>query len=219
MSLTAIKEKVAKLLALSNSSNENEAAMALAKAQKIILTYKLSIAECLAAGNTFTDEQIVRDGVPLIAATKIAQWQKSITYVLAKHNDCKTLLYPSIGVVIFGRESDIQNVRQMLNYSIAQLWNLSPKGKGRIYSDSWYLGAINTISRRLEDMRREELKAVTTYGLVKLNEQSAKVETYISENIKTKSATKSSATIDARGYYQGVSDGKKINLHNGNTLS
>ena len=220
--LLAIKEKVAKLLALSQSNNENEAAIALTRAQKIILEYKLSVAECLACGNTFTDEQMIKDGIPLVAAKKVALWQSNICQVLALHNDCKILNYHGIGLVIFGRDSDIQNVRAMLNYTIQQLWNIAPKKMGRVYSDSWYLGAIYTIGKRLDEMRKVALKdtTITSFGLIKLEEQSKKVDTFINKTVGNVIPGKESSTsIDNHAWYRGMKDGKNINLHNGNTLS
>ena len=219
MSLTDIKEKVCKLLALSNSSNENEAAMALAKAQQLILVYKLSIAECLAAGQYIADEQIIRDGVPLIATSRIALWQTRLCDVLAQANDCKVLLYKGVGIVIFGRTSDIQNVRTMLSFCIGQLWKLSPKGQGKVYSDSWYLGAIDTMNKRLKEMKVEVVKMATTYGLVKLDEKAAKVETFIQDTAKVGKAHTSSAQLDGRAYLQGKQDGHKINLNSHKELS
>lgn len=219
MSLTDIKERVCKLLALSNSSNENEAAVALAMAQKIILEYKLSIAECLAAGEYVAEEQIIRDGTPLITTGRIAQWQSSLCGVLARSNDCKILLYKGLGIVIFGRPSDIQNVRTMLSFCIGQLWKLSPKGRGKVYSDSWYLGAISTMDSRLKEMRAKAIETVTTFGLVKLNEQTAKVDTFIKETEKTKAGIPSSAKFDGSAYFQGRQDGHKVNLNTHKELS
>jgi hypothetical protein len=212
MDMTAIREKVCKLLALSNSSNENEAAMALAKAQQIILLHKLSIAECLAAGSFVSEEAIIRHGVPLVATKKVALWQANICQHLAKHNDCRIFLCSGIGIVIYGRDSDIRMVRIMLDYCIAQMWNIAPRGKGKIFSDSWYLGCIATIGQKLDDMKREALKAVTTFGLVKYEEQSKKVDTYIKKNVNVGTAKESSQTIDNRAYHQGRLDGEKIKL-------
>ncbi|MCI4435801.1 MAG: DUF2786 domain-containing protein [Ignisphaera sp.] len=219
MDMTAIKERVCKLLARSNSSNENEAALALAKAQQIILLHKLSIAECLAAGSFVAEEAIIRHGVPLVSAKKVALWQANICQHLSKHNDCRIFLCSGIGIVIYGRESDIRMVRIMLDYCIAQMWNIAPRGKGKIFSDSWYLGCINTIGRKLDEMKREALKAVTTYGLVKYEEQSKKVDTYIKKNVKVGTAKESSQTIDNRAYHQGRLDGERINVSQRGELS
>ena len=221
MAISDIKEKVCKLLALSNSSNEAEATLALTKAQEIILLYKLSIAECLAAGQSIPeDEQIVRHGgTPLIATTRIALWQTRLCSVLSNANDCKILLYKGTGIVIFGRTSDIENVRTMLSFCIGQLWKLSPKGKGKVYSDSWYLGAIDTMRRRLAEMKVQVTSTATTFGLVKLEERSAKVEAFIQDNIKVGKASQSNTQFDGRAYFQGKMDGEKINLTTHKSIS
>ena len=219
MSLTSIKEKVCKLLALSNSSNEHEAGIALARAQAIILEHKLSIAECLAAGNLFADEAIVRHGVPLIASKRLSQWQWVLAGKLAKHNDCKVLNLKGVGLIIYGRDSDIVNVRILLDYCIAQLWNLAPTGKGRVYSDSWYLGACYTIGTKLDAMRVKALETVTTFGLVKLNEQSSKVDSFISNTTKVTPGKASQAKLDYSGYFQGKQDGQQVNVVKQNSLS
>ena len=220
MAISDIKEKVCKLLALSNSSNENEAAAALSRAQQLILTYKLSIAECLAAGQYVPeDEAIIKHGTPLIATARIAQWQGRLCSVLAEVNDCKILLYKGVGIVIFGRQSDIDDVRTMLSFCIGQLWKLSPKGKGKVYSDSWYLGAIDTMRRRLADMKVEVTKTATTFGLVKLEERAAKVESFIQANVKVGKAQQSSANFNSAAYWQGKMDGEQINLNNRKSLS
>ena len=219
MDMTAIREKVCKLLALSNSKNENEAASALARAQAIILQHKLSIAECLAAGSFVSEEAIIKHGVPLIATKKVALWKANICQHLSKHNDCRIFLCSGIGIVICGRESDIRNVRIMLDYCIAQMWNIAPKGKGKMFSDSWYLGCIYTIGQKLDEMKHEALKSVTTFGLVKYEEQSKKVDIYIKKNVNVGVAKQYAQTIDNRAYYQGRLDGERINVSQRGELS
>ncbi len=221
MSLEAIKERVAKLLSLAESPNQHEAARALAQAQRIITSYKLSIAECLAKGSevAFKDEPIIKDAVPLIATGRVSLWQSYICQVLASHNDCKILKYAGKGLIIFGRASDINTVRTMLNFTIRQLWNLSPKGKGKVYSDSWYTGVIVTIERRLKEMRTEVLSQATTFGLVKYNEQSKKVDTFVNTTCNVIPAKQSQATILDQAYNNGLRDGYKVNLNASKELS
>ena len=214
MSLEAIKEKVAKLLALSESTNENEAAIALSRAQRLITTYKLSIAECLAkGGEAFKDEPIIKDGLPLIATGRVSLWQSYICQVLASHNDCKILKYAGKGLVIFGRASDIKTVRLMLSFTIRQLWNLSPKGMGRVYSDSWYTGCISTIEKRLKEMQTEVLAQATSFGLVKYNEQGKMVDKFVNTTCNVRPAKESQATILNQAYNNGLRDGYKVNLN------
>ena len=219
MSLQAIKERVAALLEIANreSTNENEAATALAMAQRVILKYKLDIAECLAAGKEFNNnnEAIIKDGTPLILTKRLAVWQINLGVALANANDCKLLVQSGLGLLIYGRKSDISNVRMMLSFCMQQLWNLSPKGRGKIYSDSWYLGAIYSIRRKLEIMRSETLKGVTTYGLIKLNELPKQVDEFIQSTEKVGKAKKHNNSVDYEGYFHGQEDGHNINFSKG----
>ena len=69
-------------------------------------------------------------------------------------------------------------------------------------------------------MRKEELltSTVSSFGLVKLEEQSKKVNNFVNTTVKVGKSHSSSASIDSKAWHHGMQDGKNVNLHKGETL-
>ena len=80
-----IKEKIAKLLALAESPNENEAKAALLKARALMVQHKLRPEEC-----TGKKEKVVTKVLADIKCTTMTDfWIYKLSDVIAKHYCCK----------------------------------------------------------------------------------------------------------------------------------
>lgn len=135
---TAIIEKVQKLLALSKSSNANEAAAAANAANKLIDTYRLSEAdlECMADAG----EPIEEDSEYIYESGKVTPWKTALVSHLVKHYGCvhwNDTSYATGRQVsryrLVGRRSDIGITKYMFAYLSAECQRLAAiEAKGKV---------------------------------------------------------------------------------------
>jgi len=193
MCLTSVKERINKLLATATSENQHEAELAMSMAQALIHKHKLSMAELSEAEAKDIEEAIIQDNDPIFAAGRVSTWKNVLAGALALANDCRIIKHMGQGsslggqrgtkTIIYGRPSDIANVRFMLAYAVTQLARLAPVGRGKEYANSWYLGAACAIRERLEATKREAYKGGSQYALVKLQNRSKEVDRFISSTV------------------------------------
>lgn|GEM_PF-3816110 len=164
--------KIKKLLALSQHNPDiHEAAAAAAKAQELMLQYRINQAGVDAQSESREIIEIIlhglteRDG----RATRIATWKLQIAKTVAESNGCTT--YYTIGSSIkgVGRESDLQIVKYLFEYVEAQVETLCKaasklqrdttprwdKSQGRVYANNFKLGAASTIQARLDSSLKQ----------------------------------------------------------------
>lgn len=159
-----IAARIKKLLALSNNNSDvHEAAAALAKAQELMLQYRIDRVGVEASSESRDIIEMILHGEGC-GGTRIATWKLNIARHISESNGCTT--YYTIGSSIkgVGRESDLQIVKYLFDYVEAQVetlckaasklqrdtipgWN---KSEGRIYANNFKLGAASTIGVRLE---------------------------------------------------------------------
>lgn len=114
-----IKEKIAKLLALAESPNENEAKVALLKARELMVQYKLRPEDCSAK-----KENVVKRVLDDIKCTTMTDfWIYKLSDVIAKHYFCKSYCIKpprskSLTLVLMGFESDVEIAERILRYAI-----------------------------------------------------------------------------------------------------
>lgn len=114
----SIRDKVAKLLALAESDNENEARLALLRARELMAKYKLRPEECEKAETA----KVVREEVG-IACTAIREpWAATMTATIAENYCCRAFRtrkkghrINSLGVV--GLEDDVAICKQIVLYA------------------------------------------------------------------------------------------------------
>ena len=114
-----IKDKIAKLLALAESPNENEAKLALLKARELMAEYKLRPEEIGSRKN----EKVVRDTLDITCTTMTNPWVATLAKVIAEHYCCRAYLSKSrpgvrinsIGLV--GLEDDFEIAKRILLYA------------------------------------------------------------------------------------------------------
>jgi len=225
-SMEAVKSKISKLLAMAASNNEQEAAVAMGMAQNLIDRHKLSLAELSdAEASEIQEEGIVKDEDPLFAGGRISTWKSSLAHYIALTNGCKLVKYThqgrSVGgergskLVIFGRPSDISNTRFLLAYAVVQLTRLAPKGMGKEYANSWYLGAVQGINQQMQAAKRKVNASASSFALVKLDRRDKEVDLFISGNVgKLRKSAASHSNINGHAYNQGMAAGRNIDLNN-----
>jgi len=237
-------EKAVKLLRLAQSSNQNEAALAASRAQEIMDRFKLEgLSADYGTNKPKQPEEPIRDFKAdlMDRGTQSETWKARLASTVAKVNECKVYVLrqrsfsPSNGWVvtagfaIVGRASDAQTVRYIYGWLSGEIERLSHKhcaGYGRTFYNNFRIGAVETVSARLEAARKETEVAVTREAMVSpnamamvhvknaialRNEQSAQVEKWVEQNLKLRTV-KRTYTPDATARQLGQRAGQQINI-------
>lgn len=211
---TKLIEKIQKLLSLSESSNENEAKIAMLKAQELLIKHKLSLQE---VKNIRINNSKIKDDVTNISFTK-AKWKGKLAYLIAENFGCysyyKTRRIHRI--TFFGREEDVRVCNIVLEYAVDCIESTikrlnreyikngySTKGVGNDYA----IGFIEGLKENFEKQK----KSNEEWGLVLFKDKEV-IEEYskkkFSGSINTNSTFKGNSDV----YYQGLENGKKFSI-------
>jgi len=112
--ISHILDKIKKLLALSTSSNPNEAASAAAKAQALLAQYNLELSQVEAHGGEASDY-----GQQDVAVGGVSRWRKTLMLVLARPNFCAVVSYKGTErVSIVGEPHNLEAVKYLYKYLV-----------------------------------------------------------------------------------------------------
>ncbi len=151
--MSTILDKIQKLLSLANSPNENEAAMAAAKAQELMAIHGI---ESVEVDNTEADI----DRVAIETSGKMPNWKKVLATAVATNNFCKCLIcynYMGTHVEYIGTKLHITNatlIYQYLSQAIERVLKANPAPHGystKSWNTNFRLGAANRIWQRLNE--------------------------------------------------------------------
>ena len=223
MSNEAIIERVQKLLALSKSSNANEAAAAAAAANRLIDKFRLSEAD-LETNSEEALEPIEEDMDYIYQSGKVTPWKKKLVHVLSEHygcsywNDCtwdtgrKFTRYRLVGL-----RSDIGITSYMYNclsLECQRLAEMEARGKGRVFAGSYCIGFVDGVAAQLKASRAEAKKEATSTAIVRIDARLAEAEAELYRlhtNLVTHKA-KSMAMLDPYAFASGQKRGKDLHL-------
>ena len=113
-----VLDKVQKLLALSNSSNDHEALLALMKAQELLAKHNLSMAD---VPSELKEERVVEEWVMDVSAYNY--WVRKLAKIVAQNFRCEDLIYRKPHNKSFlregfvGLETDAKVAAQIFRYS------------------------------------------------------------------------------------------------------
>ena len=170
--MSAIEERIRKLLALADSPNENEAAAAAEKAQALMLRYGIEMATIAASGGErlAVDEHVL-DG-------KVDPWRRMLAAAVARSAGGQVVWAPDgygrgQGKIFFyGPAGAVGGIVELYRYLEAQLVVISAAATagrrerrvhGRTWRNSFLLGAVGRVGQRL-DARRAETAATGENG-------------------------------------------------------
>lgn len=246
-----IVDKIKKLLRLADSANVNEAATAAGAAQRLMETYQIDQAMVAledddAPGGNVEDEPIRHfdDDEALHVWSRLASWKLQLAWAIAAENGCRTFqshVYShergrylrTIGIV--GRPSHVATVRYLFTYLMAEIDRLcrtSARGKGRTWANSFRLGAVHEVRKRLAQARlkardeaREKL-AGDSVALVRLDQALARidkfrdtVDAWMKEKMNLHASSASRHQTDRDAWYEGRDAGRGIDLGAGSSGS
>lgn len=214
---SAVIERVKKLLALSKSDNANEAAAAMAVAQRLMSEHQIAEAELETCE---PDERAQVEVDPLdVGGVTLAYWKGSLGCGLAKIHGCRA--WTTRGktgakvLVIVGRPSDVATVRYLYAWLVLETERLAQRnamGGGRSYADSYRKGCVAGILAAMRQADSEVRATATGSALMRLDARRAECEALLPENLRK---TQSRVT-DGGAFSRGREHGSRI--HTGGTL-
>lgn len=222
-----IIDKIAKLLALAESQNEHEAAVAAARAQALMEKHRIDVAMLAQEEETpFEDiaEELFEGG-----QKKVATWKKVLLNGICKANSCKCFArkgYRTTDRYIVGTASNRATVAYFYKYLCGEIDRLTAKhkGAGRRWITSFRYGAAEMISKRMlesvqefrTDLRKKN--AGNEVGLVKvekaiarMDEEAKRLNDWVRMNLNLRTRTVG-YNPSAAGYAAGAEAGRSIRL-------
>jgi hypothetical protein len=168
--MSAIEDRIRKLLALADSPNENEAAAAAEKAQALMLRYGIELATVAASsGERLAVDEHVVDG-------RADPWRRMLADAVARSAGGQIVWAPdgrSQGKIFFyGPAATVGGIIELYRYLEAQLVVISAAATatrrerrvhGRRWRNSFLLGAVGRLAQRL-DARRAETAETAVNG-------------------------------------------------------
>jgi len=216
---TPIIEKIKKLLALANSSNEHEAALAASHAQRLLSEHNLAMADIEA-----THKPDSADKVETTVSRTLSKWLRHLSAGVSSAFDCQAVHHPATGKMTFiGVGADAQIAAYTFAYldrTVRKLCSsymkhqVSPTLANRhreLMRQSYYLGAVSTINTRLREQKVRT--PVNTSALVLVKEGLIRQAMNEIGNLRTVRSRRSYISADA--YAKGQSDGRQIGIHQG----
>ena len=199
-------------LAEHETANEHEAAVALEKAQALLLKHNLT------RGAVDTqDTAHAPEGIGKVEVHEDAgySWRRSLLNIIAKNNLCTVIGQPDRKIAnLFGSQSNVRSVLEMYYWILAQLPRLASLAykdyegyeNKRTFNAGFYRGATNTISQRL-GKPMDAFRAGNGRSLVLVNDArlAAAVKSVFPYTVRSRSRT----TI-GDGYYHGQQAGHEV---------
>lgn len=219
-----IIEKVKKLLELSRSTNENEAALAAIRAREILDKYNLQMKEIE------THDKGMKEKSLNAAKNHVPKWMADLGMTVARNYNCYLTISHKAGIIDFyGTDNELAVAEYTFVYLRGELERLAKENhevnKGRMGSVHWkawrtsyYLGAVHAINMKLEEhkksqKRQEEYQEATGQALTTLESQiMKKARDFAHKKYEIQNATGNTYEPDYYAYAQGFADGGKIPL-------
>ncbi len=219
--------KINKLRSLSNSTNVHEAAAAAAAADRLMQTYRISVAE-LSLSNK-TEEPIVLIDEYLYTSGRLVMWKSFLASVLCEHYGCAYFLQtvPSDkdgargtmkALRVFGCRSDFDIVKYMYGYltaEIERLTKLEASGKGHLFSQSYSVGAVQGIKDQLNKSVNAMRQETSSTAMVLLSSRTELSRKTMNQKMNLKRGPASKQRVDSDGYTSGRERGQNIALRAG----
>jgi hypothetical protein len=216
---TPIIEKIRKLLALATSCNEHEAALAAAHVQRLLAAHNLAMADITAAARPEKADRIETH-----ASRSLPKWFRHLSAGVSSAFDCQAIHHPANGTMTFiGVGADVQvaaytfaylerTVRRLCAAYLKQHAGTLIAGRQReLMRHSYYLGAVSTITRQLQDQKKQT--PVTPGALVPIKE--GLIRNALDELGPIRTMHSRRSYVNATAYNQGQADGQQISIRKG----
>lgn len=221
--IQSIIERVKRLLALSQSDNANEAAVATAKANALIDQYRLSVDQL--TPDSAASDPLIQSDEPLYHAQRAMAWRKLLAVRLSRHYGCFVWNHTSQGGVclrVAGRKSDVDILRYMFAYISSECERIGTKtckGKGRTYAESYRSGFVDGVTAKLAESRREAARTQAQVAntsaeiaLVKLDDRTREARSFVQSTTPLKNGGTIRAGRDSSAFANGQHAGRQMHL-------
>jgi hypothetical protein len=219
MESNPVIEKIRKLLSLANSSNEHEAALAAAHAQRLLSEHNLAMADVEAKQRPQS-----ADTVETAVAKTLPKWVRSLSAGVCSAFDCQAIHHPARGMMSFiGVGADVQvasytftyldmTVRKLCSGYMKHFVDDTLSNRNReLMRQSYYLGAVSTINAQL--LQQKAQTPVTPGALVPVKE--GLIRKAMSELGAIRTVRGRRSFVNSHAFSQGQSDGKNVSIHKG----
>lgn len=240
-----ILNKLSRLKALSEckTGNVNETATAAAAMTRLMMEYKIELAELEAAGGEVQDAPVEeQDLTPGGRGNSYPKWQTILLNRLADANDCVGFQATSSSwhhwygetrsckLSIIGRSEDIQQVRTLFYYCVQEIERLcylwSPRAKVARKND-FRMGAAVAIGQkvtaereavRAEEETRSHSQGHASRALILLDRRLDQVHDAAAKAGVETNRVRSSRAMSASAYHSGYQAGKSLQLPNASPM-
>lgn len=211
--ITPILSKIKKLLALSTSSNPNEAALAAAKAQELLMQHNLTMSQVQTQEPSSYERSTVQTGKRV--------WRRLLLTTIAQNNFCESIYNVTQHIsVLIGETHNIEVVTYLYQYLIGQLEPMAVAAHqrsiapvhGKTWFDSFYMGAVNSIHERLEAQKRE-MEAASNDCRALVVSKDAELKTAVMKFFPNVRNGGTKRVRSADGYFEGVEAGNRVALN------
>jgi hypothetical protein len=240
--------KIKKLMALSKSSNENEAALAAAKAQELLVKYNIEMSQVENVKLDREETRLVNDFKELFGLNVI-EWKRDLAFAVAKGNLCKGV-YSGKGMYFLGKKANVEVAQFMYEVIMHDLERIAEEKwqqiqalrkmqeqfpdvdlfsdrsllhvHGKTWKASFYVGAVRTIRDRLEEnLTAMEADNPSITALITLD--SAKLKEFMNQQFPKLISVKSAQASYRAAYESGRIAGHDIQftrgIRSGSTVS
>ena len=220
-----------KIKNLLNKTTENgctveEAASAIALAQKLISRHNLSMMDI----ETAEEEVIANFGaVPGSEGQRISTWKSALANVLANNNSCRVYIHSFRDmnrglhqqINIIGRDSDVQIVNYMFHYISREIERMCKiaivvnNGEGKTWTNNFKIGAVSAIDEKLKQVKTEVRSEAVGTALIRLDQRDKAVELFMNKSLNLKAKAPIKYRGDADAFNSGYEAGSKIQANVG----
>jgi hypothetical protein len=204
-------ERAKKLLALGESENEHEAALATAQAQRILERFEIELAEL---GSIDAEAEPMTEGSWSCGGKRtITHWRLRVADALAHANGC-TLFYSGPRVTCCGRRSDVRRVANFWSLVCSEVERISRiqcRGRGARYANSFKMGCAASIraeiKRESDELRAEMRGTVRDTALVVVDTRRKDASTWMKSKHRLGRGGYGGTVGSRSGYAEGAAAG------------
>lgn len=215
-----IAEKIKKLLALAaNNANPNEAALAMERAQDLMVKY--AIEEDSLSSDPLRVKEAINTEALGMGFQRIPHWEIRLLNAISRAFFCRVWYRPGRDAFICGRTTDRMALKATFEYLRAECkrmadvaWDKMPVDAvvhGKRFKTGFYEGCVETVTVRMTDAMKLLVVDNAGTAIVLANRQKD-VDQWVTLNIKLRENHAQGKSVDHSGYNQGKAAGHALNL-------
>lgn len=232
-------EKVQKLLALTRSSNVNEAQNAAKMAQEIMIKHNITqvmLAEeksVLSIPSTEIQDFLHEQGVPLDQFDgDVPLWKEWLRGIIGEANGCRSYKLRKGNTVLIGlvgRPEDAATVFHLYPFLVSEIERLADAkciGRPVEWRNSFIMGAVGGLKKMFEEARKNAEKAMMEEArnknqivliqnaLAKVAQRGYDAEKFLEQKVGPRPPSEKPKNLDLNVFQMGIEAAQKIDIKN-----